>query len=112
MVAPWWYAARMRRTVASLVVTIAVSLAGCGKDVDPFTADLRMICSAADRHRDLPPDMRTLAAMRDIAGKIKTPEAARLLSALMEAAPAERPAMLAPALERAKLSSCPTLFDR
>ena len=84
-------------------------LAGCGGEVDPFTADMRMICSAADAHRDLPPDLRRMKAMRTIAEKIKTPEAARLMADVIRAAPAERPAMLAPALARAKLSRCPTL---
>jgi hypothetical protein len=87
-----------------------LAAAGCGGGTtDPFTADLRMICSAADRHRGEPPELRTVSSMRDIADKIKTPEAARLMVTLMEAAPAERAALLAPALERAKLSRCPTL---
>jgi hypothetical protein len=87
---------------------LLVAMPGCD-DPDPFTADLRMICGAAARHQDLPPEMRTLAAMRDIAERIKTPEAARLMAELMQAAPGERAALLAPPLRRAKLSSCPTL---
>ncbi len=70
---------------------------------------MRMICAAAEAHGELPPEMRALAAMREIASKIRTPEAARLMSALIEAAPADRAAMLAPALARAKLDRCPTL---
>ena len=101
----------MHRSLAlAFALAVAAPLAaGCGGSTDPFTADMRMICSAADRHADEPPEMRTLSAMRDIADKIKTPEAARLLSELVQAAPADRAAMLAPALERAKLSRCPTL---
>ena len=94
------------RSLAALALT--VMLAACGGSTDPFTADMRMICGATDRYRDLPGPERTMAAMRHILDNVKTPEAARLVPAVIEAAPSERAAMLAPALERAKLTRCPT----
>lgn len=100
----------MRMLARLALVVCAASLAACGgSKVDPFVADLRMICSAGDAHRDLPPDLARVRAMRDMASKIKTPEAARLVASAMELAPADRAALVAPALARAGLSRCPTL---
>ena len=90
------------------VLVLAGLLTACGGSTDPFVADMRMICAAADGHHGEPPEMRTMAAMRHILDNVKTPEAGRLVSAMMQAAPGDRAAMLAPALERARLSRCPT----
>ena len=84
------------------------TLAACD-DTEPFVADVRMICRAGEGDPGLPPEMRRLTAMREIAKKIKTPEAARLISAVIQAAPEDKAALLAPALARAKLSRCPAL---
>jgi hypothetical protein len=81
---------------------------GCGSD-DPFTADMKMICSAGGGRDDLPPEMRKLAAMKQIAENVKTAEAARLVAEVMQAAPSERDELLRPALAKAGLKRCPTL---
>lgn len=86
----------------------AVALVACGPADDPFTADLKMICKAG-QDDSLPPEMRQLAGMKEIAGKIKTAEAARLMSEIMQVAPSDRDALLAPALAKAKLKRCPFL---
>lgn len=98
----------MRRVVAS-VLFVSVVAVGCGGGDDPFTADIKMICGAGGGHDELPPEMRALAAMREIVEKIKTPEAARLMRAVIEAAPADKAALMAPAMAKAKLSRCALL---
>ena len=96
----------MKRVVFAVLV-----LAGCGSKPadDPFTADLKMICNAGANRADLPPDMRSLEAAREIAAKIKTPEAARLMAAVMQAAPEEKAALMAGALKKAGIARCPML---
>ena len=50
--------------------------------------------------------MRRLAGLREIGDKLKTAEAARLMSAYMQAHPSEREQILRPALDKAKLRRC------
>jgi hypothetical protein len=97
-------------TVSRLLLSglAALALVACGPSDDPFTADMKMICKAG-QDENLPPEMRQLAGMKEIAGKIKTAEAARLMSELMQAAPADRDQLLEPALAKAKLKRCPFL---
>lgn len=95
----------MRHALFAIVVAATVAACGGAKD-DPFTADLKMICAAGEGRDDLPPEMRNLEALRSIADKIKTAEAARLLSELMRAAPSERPAMIDPVLAKAGIKRC------
>ena len=95
-------------TRLSLLATLAVALVACGGGDDPFTADMKTICSAGG-DPSLPPELRRLEGARTIADKLRTPEAARLMAEVARAAPAERPALIAPALARAKLSRCPFL---
>ena len=84
-------------------------VAGCSKSDDPFTADMKMICSAASGRDDVPPNMRRVAAFRHIAENIKTPEAARLMQQVIQVAPAEKAAVMREALAKAGLKRCPTL---
>lgn len=92
-----------------LALAAALVLAACGgSNDDPFTADMKRICNPKV-DPGLPPDMQRMTAMRDLAGQIKTPEAARLMADLMQAAPSERAGMLEPALAKAKLKRCPFL---
>ena len=89
---------------------IAALLTACGKSGgaadDPFTADRKMICAAGQGRDDLPPEMRRVEALREIAAKVKTAEAARLMAGFGALAPAERPAYMKAALERAKIAQC------
>jgi hypothetical protein len=88
-----------------LALAAALLLAACGSSDDPFTADMKTICNASG-DPSLPPDLQRMSAMKQIAAKVKTPEAARLLSSVIQAAPADRAALLEPALAKAKLSRC------
>ena len=92
----------------SLLLLLVVTGCSSSKD-DPFTADMKMICNAGSGRSDLPPAMAQMEAMREIASKIRTPEAARLMAAVVQAAPADKAALIAPALAKAKLSRCPLL---
>ena len=101
------------RAVAVLVFLAASStLAACGSKAadDPFTADMKMICAAGQGRDDLPPEMRRLEALKEIAAKVRTPEAARLMAGFGELAPADRPDYVKGALEKAKIQHC-ALFD-
>ncbi|MEZ4399046.1 MAG: hypothetical protein R3B06_03460 [Kofleriaceae bacterium] len=88
---------------------VAAMACGSGEPADPFAADMKMICGAGGRD-DVPPEMRTMMAMQEIAEKIKTPEAARLMAAVAQAAPSERAELVKPALAKAGLTRC-RLFD-
>lgn len=90
--------------MSSLVAAIAC---GRGKPADPFAADMKMICAAGDH---VATDQATVLALREISGKIKTAEAAGLMAAAMRAGPAERAALVKPALAKAGITRCP-LFD-
>lgn len=90
------------------VLSLSVAAGACKED-EPFVADVKMMCGAGDRFGDLPPDLRSVQAARYIAEHVKTPEAARLMSELIQAHPADRAALLAPALKKAKLSRCALL---
>lgn len=92
---------------ASLVLTL-VAAPACTKP-DPFAADLAMICNAGTGQAGLDPRMQQVMALKEIAGKIKTAEAARLMADLVRAAPSERAALLGPALKRAGRSKCAAL---
>jgi len=95
----------------SAVIAVFLGLAGgCGSD-DPFTADMKMICAAGGGRDDLPPDMRTVAAMKEIAENVKTPEAARLMVQVTQAAPSERAELLRQPLAKAGIKRC-ALFER
>jgi hypothetical protein len=101
-----------RRLVATALVAAALATtapACSSKSDDPFTADIKMICNAGRARDDLPPDMRAVTAAREIAEKIKTPEAARLMAAVMQAAPSDKAALMADALAKAGLSRCALL---
>ncbi len=102
----------MRRSTLSTAF-LAILLAGLAScdEPEPFVADMRMICRAGQSDPGLPPEMRRMQGFREIADKIKTAEAARLMAEVARAAPAEHAALLAPALARAKLSRCP-FFER
>ena len=95
-------------TRLALLLAASLAIAACGGSDDPFTADMKRICNPKLDDR-LPPDMQKMAAFRDIADHIKTPEAARLMSEVIQAAPSDRAAILAPALAKAKLKRCPFL---
>lgn len=92
-----------------LSAVFLLSLAACGSSDDPFTADMKMICNAGRARPELPPDMRAVEAAREIAAKIKTPEAARLMASVMQAAPSDKRALMAPALSKAGISRCALL---
>lgn len=94
--------------MSRFALAVLVALAACGSSDDPFTADMKRICNPKLDER-VPPDMQRMQAMRDIADRIKTPEAARLMSELIQAAPSERAVLLEPALAKAKLKRCPFL---
>ncbi len=101
----------MRAHLAILVTACGLmAAAACGKSGsaadDPFTADMKMICAAGQGRDDLPPEMRRIEALKEIAAKVKTAEAARLMAGFGELAPADRPAYMQGALERAKLAQC------
>jgi hypothetical protein len=98
-------------SVAALLLA-ALSLGACSSSSDdPFTADMKMICNAGRGHDDLPPDMRRISAMREIADKIKTPEAARMLAGVAAVAPSEKAAYFRPALDKAGIKRCPFLDE-
>jgi hypothetical protein len=106
---------RARASPGMLLRPIALVLllgltGGCGSDA-PFTADLKMICAAGKGRDDLPPSMRSLEAAKEIADNIKTPEAARLMVQLMQAAPSERAELLRQPLAKAGIKRC-ALFER
>ena len=88
------------------VMSLSVAAGACKED-EPFVADMKMICSAGERGREAPPDMQRIEAFRYIAEHIKTPEAARLMVQVGQAAPSEHAAILAPAQQKAKLTRCP-----
>jgi hypothetical protein len=94
----------MRVRFAALV--FAAACAKSGATDDPFTADMKMICAAGQGRDDLPPEMRRIEALKEIAAKVKTAEAARLMAGFGELAPADRPAYMKGALERAKIAQC------
>ncbi len=96
--------------LVGLVALAPGSLAACSSPSDdPFTADMKMICRAGQGGDHLPPELRRVEALREIAERIRTPEAARLLATLMQVAPAERGPLVAEALARAGLRRCPFL---
>jgi hypothetical protein len=95
----------MRIALVLAALVVAAAPIGCGGSDDPFTADMKMICGAGE-DPSLPPDLARLAAMRDIADRVRSAEAARLVAELIQAAPADRDELLAPALARAKLKRC------
>lgn len=99
--------------VRTLMLASALIAAACGggKTDDPFTADMKMICDAGKGHDDVPPEMRRIAALRSIAEKVKTPEAARLMASFAQVAPTERGALLAPALAKAGIKRCALFAD-
>lgn len=99
--------------VRTLLLASALIAAACGggKTDEPFTADMKMICDAGKGHDDLPPEMRRIEALRSIAEKVKTPEAARLMASFAQVAPAERGALLAPALAKAGIKRCALFAD-
>jgi hypothetical protein len=92
--------------IAGLSVVAACAKSGGGAADDPFTADMKMICAAGQGRDDLPPEMRRIEALKEIAAKVRTPEAARLMAGFGALAPADRPAYMSDALERAKLAQC------
>lgn len=96
--------------VRTLVLAVVVAgLAACsGSSGDPFIGDLKAMCNPPTRD-DLPPDLARMEAMRDLAKKIKTPEGARLAAAVIQAAPEDRPALLAEPMKRAGLTRCALL---
>lgn len=96
---------KLRLAACALVLAAACS----SKTDDPFTADVKMICGAGQGRDDLPPDLRRMQAFREIADKIRTPEAARLMAAVGQAAPGDKRAIMAPALEKAGVKRCPFL---
>lgn len=99
--------ASMRRLgLAAAVLCAACSSAGAD---DPFTQDMKMICAAGQGRDDLPPEMRRIEALKEIADKVKTAEAARFMAGFGALAPSERAAYVKGALEKAKLSRCPLL---
>lgn len=101
-----WHAVAL----VALVALAPGSLAACSSSSDdPFTADMKMICRAGQGSDHLPPELRRVEALREIAERIRTPEAARLLATLMQVAPAERGPLVAEALARAGLRRCPFL---
>jgi uncharacterized protein YggE len=90
----------------------AVAAAACSSSKsadDPFTADMKMICAAGQGHDDVPPEMRRIEALRSIAAKVKTAEAAKLMAGFGALAPEERAAYMKGALEKAKLTKCALL---
>lgn len=99
----------MPRVCAALVLFVVASC-GSSKADDPFTADMKMICAAGQGHPELPPEMRRLEALKEIAAKVRTPEAARLMAGFGALAPADRPDYMKGALEKAKIAHCP-LFE-
>lgn len=97
----------MRPLAASLLGLAALLAAagGCKSD-DPFTADMKMICGAGGGQDGLPPEMRKLAAMKEISDNIKTPEAARFLVQVIQVAPEEKAGVIREALAKAGLKRC------
>jgi hypothetical protein len=95
----------------ALIVGVLGLVAACGSKGadDPFTADMKMICAAGQGRDDLPPEMRRVEAMKEIAAKVKTAEAARFMAGFGELAPADRPAYVKGALDRARLTRCAAL---
>ncbi len=86
---------------------VVLALAGCSSSKDdPFTADMKMICNAGGASQGTPREMQTVAALQEIAAKVKTPDAARLMVEVVRAAPSDKAALLAPALSRAGISRC------
>ncbi len=94
-----------------LVTALTVAACGGGKTDDPFTADMKMICDAGKGHDDLPPEMRRLEALRSIAGKVKTAEAARLMASFAQVGPGQKGEILAPALAKAGIKHCALFAD-
>ncbi|MBK9032956.1 MAG: hypothetical protein IPL61_17065 [Myxococcales bacterium] len=55
--------------------------------------------------------MQRIQALRSIAEKIKTPEAARLMASFGQVAPGDAPLLMAPALAKAGIKRCALLAD-
>lgn len=96
-----------------LLLVSALSLAACGggKPDDPFTADMKMICDAGKGGEGLPPELRRVEALRKIAAKVKTAEAARLMASFAQVGPEDKGALLAPALAKAGIKRCALFAD-
>jgi hypothetical protein len=99
----------MMRVCVTLALFVVASC-GSSKADDPFTADMKMICAAGEGHPELPPEMRRMEALRDIAAKVRTPEAARFMAGFGALAPEQRADYVKGALEKAKITHCP-LFE-
>ncbi len=91
---------------------VVAALACSSTSDDPFTADMKMICNAGRGHDELPPDMRRLEAFKEIAAKVKTAEAARLMAGLIEIAPDGKADYLRDAFTRAGIKRCAFLDGR
>jgi len=100
---------RPRWTITAGLALVAALAGGCGSKEDPFTADIKLICNAGQSRPDLPPPMRRLQAMHEIAGKIRTGEAARLMGEITRARADQRVELMRPAMARAGLAHCPLL---
>ncbi|KAB2903545.1 MAG: hypothetical protein F9K40_07130 [Kofleriaceae bacterium] len=99
---------RLASMAAFAAMACGAACGGAGAD-DPFTQDMKMICAAGQGRDDLPPEMRRVEALKSIADKVKTPEAARFMAGFASISPRERAAYVKGALEKAKLSRCPLL---
>jgi hypothetical protein len=97
---------------AFAVIALLLAAASCGSSTsdDPFTADMKMICAAGQGHPELPPEMRRMEALKEIAAKVRTPEAARFMAGFGALAPEDRASYVKGALEKAKIAHCP-LFE-
>ncbi len=94
------------RNVCFALLVAAVATACSSKSADPFTQDMKMICNAGQSRADLPPEMRRIAALKEIAEKVQTPEAARLMAGMVEVAPSEKAAVMKDALAKAGIKRC------
>jgi len=101
----------MTRLRVLVVLVMVAAAGGCGSSTkdDPFTADMKMICAAGKGRDDLPPEMRRVEALREIAAKVKTPDAARFMAGFGALAPEDRPDYVKGALQRARLTQCALL---
>ncbi len=98
----------MRSVCLGLLVS-ATLVACSSKSDDPFTADMKMICNAGQSRADLPPERRRIEALREIAEKVQTPEAARLMAGVFEVAPSEKAGYMKDALAKAGIKRCALL---
>jgi hypothetical protein len=94
------------RWMIVVVMSLSVAAGACKED-EPFVADMKMICKAGEQSRGMDPEMQRVHAFKYIAEHIKTPEAARLIAEVARAAPSDHAALLAPAMQKAKLTRCP-----